>query len=281
MISTTVLLLGAFAFLLPTFLMAAPDARGMIHVGYDILTTTVNATTKKILAQLGDVYKQETDTDNAEWWQHVGLASRPPKPEAGRRAAQAAVFRAGDHDVVFASQDLRGLELYGNLDHGETCLYAPGESGTAQARVLLKKDGSLNLFTRAGNSSGGAGMGIFVNVDGSVSIVSSTGGAFLVSANGDVRAFNANGAVQVAADGTVKVSSATKVGISAPAVVLGGSAAAAPVVNSTDLTSLVQLITTALAATVGNGGAAAATAFSTAASSLIATMQTTKRTSAD
>lgn len=222
--------------------MAAPDLRGLIHVGYDILTTTVNTVTHKILAQLGDVFKEETDTDNAEWWQHVGFASRPPKPEAGKKAAQAVCIRTGDHDVVIASQDLRGLDLYGALDFGETCLYAPGTTGTGQARVLLKKDGSVNIFTKSDNDSGGDGMGIFVAVDGSISIVSHTGAAFTIGSDGAVRAFNENGALQIGADGGAKVSSTTKVSISAPAVVIGGMAAQ-PTANLTEVTSLLAMIT--------------------------------------
>src|SRR5262245_39231356 len=101
--------------------MAAPDLRGLIQAGFDILTTAVDKATKKITAQLGSVVGKTTDSDGAEWWQHYGLASRPPKPEAGKQAAQAVVLRTGDHDICVASQDLRGLELYGSIDHGEAC----------------------------------------------------------------------------------------------------------------------------------------------------------------
>lgn len=169
--------------------MAAPDLRGLIHVGYDVLTTTVNAVTKKILAQLGDVHKQTTDTDNAEWWQHVGFASRPPKPDAGKKAAQVVALRAGDHDVCVASQDLRGLELYGALDHGETCLYAPGETGTGQARVLLKKNGSISLYTRVGNTKTGKGMIVQMDAENdAIRITNGAGYGLIIDANG-VRLF--------------------------------------------------------------------------------------------
>lgn len=154
--------------------MAAPDLRSLLHVGYDILTTTVNRATNKILAQLGDVHKQQTDTDNAEWWQHVGFVSRPPKPVAGKTAAQGVAIRAGDHDVVIASQDLRGLDLYGNLDHGETCTYAPGPEGTGQARIIHKKDGSINIYTTDTNTAAGQAVYLRVAPDG-ISIVAPWG----------------------------------------------------------------------------------------------------------
>lgn len=258
--------------------MAAPDLRSFLQVGFDILKTTVDATTKKILAQLGNAHASTVDANGAEWWQHVGFASRPPKPEAKRRAAQAVVLRAGDHDIIIATQDLRGLDLYGNLADGETCIYAPGEDGEGQARILLKKDGSINLFTKEDNDSGGTGMGIFVNVDGSISLVSHTGAALAIGSDGSVKLFNANGALQIAADGKVKISG-SKVSISAPAIVLGGATAGA-VVTSVDLTALNALIATAVSGAGPTGPAAAAT-FTTAAAALVAGLSTTKRTTAD
>jgi hypothetical protein len=135
--------------------MAAPDLRSLVHFGYDILTTTVDPTTGKILAQLGDVHKETTDTDNAEMVQQVGIASRPSNPEAGKQAAQAVCIKTGDHDVCVGTQDLRGLGLYGNIKPGETCVYAAGADGTAQGRIMLKGDGSITIFTTSDNTEDG------------------------------------------------------------------------------------------------------------------------------
>lgn len=223
--------------------MGAPDLRGLIQIGFDILTTTINSATKKILAQLGDVQKESSDTDNAEWWQHVGFASRPPKPQKGKKAAQACVIKAGDHDVIIASQDLRGLELYGQLGHGESCMYAPGEDGEAQGRILVKGNGSINLFTKAGNDSGGAGMGIFINPDGSISIAGSEGNAVLLKADGSVNVFNASGGIQVKADGHVKIASSSKVEISGGSITLGGPAALPLAVGPQVVTAITALQT--------------------------------------
>ncbi len=140
--------------------------KGIVQAGFDILTTSVNAVTGKILAQIGNAVGQTVDSDSAEWWQSVGFTSRPSKPEAGKQAAQAVVLRKGDHDICIASQDLRGLELYGKLDHGETAIYAPGPDGTAQARVLLKKDGSINLYTTSDNTADGDSVYARVAPDG-------------------------------------------------------------------------------------------------------------------
>ncbi|HVH44838.1 MAG TPA: hypothetical protein VM925_20935, partial [Labilithrix sp.] len=165
--------------------MAAPDLRGLIQAGFDVLTTTVDKVTKKITAQLGSVVGKTTDTDGAEWWQHYGLATRPPKPEAGKAAAQAVVVRMGDHDICIASQDLRGLELYGALDHGETCLYSAGADGNGQARVLLKKDGSVSLFTKQGNAAGGTGMIIQLDAGGNaIRLLNASGNGIIIDADG-------------------------------------------------------------------------------------------------
>lgn len=125
--------------------MGRQTLSSVFQVGLDILSTVRDAVTKTILANLGDVVSEQSESDEAEWWQHVGFASRPSAPnKLGRTAAQCVALRTGGRDAVIASRDLRGQALAGNLQPGETCIYAAGETGTAQARVLLKKDGSIN-----------------------------------------------------------------------------------------------------------------------------------------
>lgn len=138
--------------------MSGLDLAGFIQVGFDILTTVVNEKTRKVLAQIGSVLAEKTDADNAEWWQHVGFLSRPSKPEAKTKAAQAVVIRAGDHDIIIASQDDRGRQLYGNLKEGETCVYASGVNGLGQARSLWRDDGAITHYTTEGNVAGGRGI---------------------------------------------------------------------------------------------------------------------------
>jgi hypothetical protein len=145
--------------------MAAPDLSGLIQVGYAILATTVSKATSKILVQLGDM-RGATDTDNAEWWQHIGFASRPSKAVKDKSAAQGVVVKGGDRDTCIASQDARGVELYGNLQDGETCVYAAGPDGTAQGRALFKGDGSVTLYTTADNTPDGLSVYFRVAPDG-------------------------------------------------------------------------------------------------------------------
>ncbi len=139
---------------------------GFIKAGIDVLNTTVNRITGKILAQLGDVSREQADHDNVEWWQHVGWASRPSKPDAGDKSAQCVVMAMGDHDIAFASQDVRSLDQYGNLDFGEFCAYAGGDDGNAQGRVIGKKDGSVAIFTTEDNTKAGRSVYFRVAPDG-------------------------------------------------------------------------------------------------------------------
>lgn len=204
--------------------MKPPTISGIVHVGLDILTTTVNAATKRILAQTGDVVKDATDADGAEWWQHVGFASRPPKPQAGKQAAQAVVLKTSDRDVVIGSVDQRGLELYGNLDHGESCLYAAGEDGKAQARVLLKKDGSINLYTRKGNTSSGAGMIVQVDAtNGAIRLINDKGYGLIIDSDG-VKLTSGSAGLTLDSDGNARLIGTGKTQVDGGGIVLGSLA---------------------------------------------------------
>jgi hypothetical protein len=109
------------------------------------------------------------------WWQHVGFASRPPKPVAGKQAAQAVVIKRGDRDIAIASQDLRGLETYGNLAEGETCVYAPGADGNSQGRVIIKDDGSVTLYTTDSNTRDGNTVAFRISPTGGLEFTSQWG----------------------------------------------------------------------------------------------------------
>jgi hypothetical protein len=204
--------------------MAAPDARGQVKVGQDVLNTRIHPKTKKMLAQLGDVVHETTDTDNAEIWFAPGMFARPSKPEAGKTAPQSVSLCAGDHDIVIAMTDERGRELQATLDYGETGMYAAGPDGTAQARVLLKKNGTIAIFTKKGNTKDGVGIQIAVNADGSITIAGSEGNAILLGSDGSIKAFNSSGGFSVSSSGVVKVSGSTQLALSAGSVAIGGPA---------------------------------------------------------
>ena len=201
--------------------MRPSNISGLIHVGLDILSTTVNEATKRILAQIGDVVKEAVDSDGVEWWQHVGLASRPPKPEAKKQAAQAVVLKTSDRDVAIASVDQRGLSLYDNLEYGETCLYAAGEDGEGQARILLKANGNIALYTAEGNVEGGGSVTIQCNSDGELHLGSSNGG-ISVTADGIVIAHSSGAAIQLNSSGITLIG--TGIALNGGSVSLGANA---------------------------------------------------------
>lgn len=209
--------------------MASPSLSGIFQVGIDILKSKVSAVTKAILVQTGDVGNESSEADNVEWWQHAGFVSLPSDPRAKQAACQGVVIRRGDHDVCIASRDLRGLELAGQLKPGETCVYGGGSDGGAQGRMLIKRNGSINLYTRAGNSANGAGMGVFINPeDDSISIINSQGFGLIIKADG-VYLTSGNAGLSLKGD-SAKLVATGQTQIDGAGIMLG--AAGVPGVNS-------------------------------------------------
>lgn len=125
-----------------------PNVNSLFAIGIDILKTTRDDITNTILAQTGSVTEEYPSGDNAEYWQHVGFVSRPAPPTAKSAAAQGIAIRCSDRDRVVATRDVRGQSIYGNLDDGETCLYAP----VGMAALMLRKDGSVTMATTSDNA---------------------------------------------------------------------------------------------------------------------------------
>lgn len=211
--------------------MSALDLGGLIQTGFDIMKTTVDAVTKKITAQLGSVVGNSVDSEGAELWQQVGFASRPSKPQAGKTAAQACVVKMGDHDIIIATQDLRGLELYGALADGETCVYAPGEDGEGQARVLLKADGSITMFSKQGNSPSGVGMMIQLDAtNNAIRLLNASGHGLIIDEDGVTLTAGAGAALTLEAEGDISLVGTGKTQVDGGGVIIGS--AAVPGVNS-------------------------------------------------
>lgn len=145
--------------------MSSPSLSSIFQVGTDVLRTVLSKT-GLLLAQTGSVTSEQTETDEVEWWQHVGFLSRPPKATAKQSACQAVTIRRGDRDVCIATRDLRGVELAGNIKEGETVIYAAGDDGKAQGRVICKADGSINVFTTDTNDATGSSVYFRVAKDG-------------------------------------------------------------------------------------------------------------------
>lgn len=204
----------------------------LIDKGVDVLSTVLDAATKRIFAQLGDVKGEDAESDRAEWIQQPGFASRPGKAIAGKSAAQAVRVRCSTGDVVIACRDARTLSMYGALDDGETCICAGGPDGTAQGRSLWKKDGSVNHYTRVGNSPGGAGMIMQLDAaNNAVRILNGLGFGLIADADGVT--ITAGGAtLKLGADGKASLIGTATTQIDGTTIVLGGSPAVVPGVSS-------------------------------------------------
>lgn len=162
------------------------NLKSIFYNGLDILRTDVEGP-NTIMAQVGDA-TSGSSPEPCEWWQHVGFASRPSEVSGSGNnsdAAQAIVINRTDYDIVIASRDTRFQDIYGALKPGETCIYATGTDGKAQGRVLLKKDGSINLFSRKGNTSDGKAMGIFIDPGAdTITILNSKGYGLIIGPDG-------------------------------------------------------------------------------------------------
>lgn len=146
----------------------------------DVLITVLSSATNAILAQIGDSTSDHPDSDDAEWWQHTGFASRPAVPTQGNSACQGVVLKHGDRDVIIATRDVRALDIYGNLGDGETCVYAP----TGQARAVFKNNGAIALYTTSDNTDSGTSVMAYVGPD-KIQLVNQFGG-LTIDANGIV-----------------------------------------------------------------------------------------------
>lgn len=223
--------------------MSVKGLKSIFRIGDDITTSEIDTKTNTITFHTGDV-ASKTPGWEAESWQHVGFASRPSSISGtgdSALAAQALVIPRSDYDIVFATRDTRFQDIYGALKPGETCLYGTGADGTAQGRLLIKDNGSINLFTSKGNVKGGDGMGVFIDPAGSITLAAPSKAALILNDDG-AKLFNAAGAIQIA-DSVLKISSTAKVAISGPSIVLGGPAAT-PVVNLPEMTQLLAIIAT-------------------------------------
>lgn len=210
--------------------MAIVELDDIFNPGVDILGTTLDDK-GTILAQTGDVVGEEVASDNAEMWQHIGFASRPAKAQGGKSACQAITLNQGSNDLIIATRDLRGSQIYGNLGEGETCIYAGGPEGTSQAKVLVKADGSITLYTTDDNTPNGAGVYFRIGPD-KLSFIAPWGRLLFDAAGLHIETQNGGGfdlsnvnSPPLIVNGSSCRITATTVSLDAPQVFLGPSAA--------------------------------------------------------
>lgn len=208
-----------------------PDIKTLLMAGYDVLNSKLDPRTKKILLQIGNVVTQTVTSDGVEQWSHYGYAYRAPKPDpASGQAAQVILLRQADHDIALASQDMRGLDLYGDLDYGDVCVYSAGVDGKGQARIFVKSDGSVSMYTRKGNVPGATGMTMQLDAQGGVASVLNDKGYGLIAGQDGVLLTSGDASLELNADGSGKLICKQQLQADGSSIILGS--AAVPGVNS-------------------------------------------------
>lgn len=271
--------------------MSAKTLASIFAIGDDIVYSESDMAKKNtILLQTGDATVDQTNTtggSTSEYWSHVGFASKPsPVSGSGKNAdaAQSIGINCSDGNIIFATRDTRYQDIYANLKPGETAIYGTGADGGAQGRILIKQDGSINLFTTKGNSKGASAMGIFVSPSGSITAATPSGNALMMDDSG-CKLFNSSDCINITGSG-IKLVSGASISISAPAITLGGATALPVAIGpntvaaisalqtqitalQSEVAGLVPLLTVAITACIP-GGLAAGPAFGSGAAPLVA-----------
>lgn len=207
--------------------MGAITRNGIWDRGLGVLNTVRDAVTNTILAMIGDeITEAPTIDDKAEWWQHIGFASRPAKPEKGKAGPQVVILRGSERDACIASRDTRAHPLYGSLDYGETSIYAAGPDGTGQARVMLKGNGGVHIYTREGNTPEGVGMVIQLDAENnSIRMLQADGHGIIIDGDG-IKLTAKESSLTLNADGTLKLVCTGQAQIDGASILLGSIAVA-------------------------------------------------------
>lgn len=164
--------------------MSAPISISTIFNFYDILDSTLNESDNSFTAQLGRSQCAEVYSDDNEIWQQPGFSSRPSKVDSNSdNAPQAISIARDDVDIIIAIRDTRYQSIYGSLKEGETAVYATGENGEGQPRMLMKQDNSINFYTKKDPSSKAMFFGITPGTD-NFTFVNSLGYGIIIDTSG-------------------------------------------------------------------------------------------------
>lgn len=143
-----------------------------------VLASIRDELTNLLSHQLGDVFSEQPESQQAEVFQHFGFASRPAKASPGKGAGQVITLDRSDRDLVVAERDDRAAQMYANLGDGETAVFA----SAGAARMLCKADGSVNLYTTFTNDD--TGRGVFLRITPSEFRFEAPWGRFWFDASG-------------------------------------------------------------------------------------------------
>lgn len=86
--------------------------------------------------------EEGSDGEDAEIWSHYGLSYRPADP-SGDKSTQALKLEVAGRPVIFATRDVRGADIHGDLNAGDVVVWSIG--GVA---LRMNADGSTSLFKK-------------------------------------------------------------------------------------------------------------------------------------
>lgn len=250
----------------------------------DCLGTTVDPSTFSILAQVGNASSgtnngnngPEVYSDNNEIWSPPGLISIPAGVSnlPTTVAPQLIYLERPDQNIVLGHKDIRLQDIIGSLQPGETCLFGGGATGTAQGRILIKQDGSVNIYTTQGNQAGNSGLGVFINAQNDViQLTTSTGNAYVANPQGvTLMSANAKSGISLLANGKANLIATDALQIDGTSINLGSGTAGVPlaptnavVINPQYIISLFTLVATAISTAVSTAPGSPITAAGVAA----------------
>jgi hypothetical protein len=126
------------------------QVRDILNVQTAASSNTTNATTGSVTLTLGLAESGEVTNSSAELWSPPGIISAPLPPAQSTdniNASQVLCIQRGDQNIAFATRDTRSQFAAGNIQPGETYVYATG----SEARTGYKLDGSVTNFTKNAN----------------------------------------------------------------------------------------------------------------------------------
>jgi hypothetical protein len=150
--------------------MSDQYSEDIFNVGASVMGSIVNDSNNTISLITGDAIIKETTSRNTQCWQQFGFASRPALAAPGLGSAQTINIIRPNGDLAIAGRDLRDQAIYGNLSHGDTCVYGTGATGLGQARVYVNgNNGSITLYTTTDAPDGGlantdSGVGVYFKI---------------------------------------------------------------------------------------------------------------------
>lgn len=159
-----------------------------------------------------------------------GFSNLPPKGTEVLVAFPGGMSTAPGAGVIIAQLSrVTSAATYGNLQEEELCIH-PGDADNAINRILLKKDGSINLFTRQGNDPSGKGMTIAIDaVNNAIRILNGSGYGIIIDGSGIILTAK-DSALTLGSDGNIKMIAKQQNQVDGATVVLGS--VAVPGVNS-------------------------------------------------